>query len=150
MSATDEALSDLRGVGLLTGKRKREEELAHQFVRHSLGEQDSLEAHNELLFSCLDGEVEALQQRKAVYDEERRLSDGSDLCWSYSGSDSDSEAGLEVGSEPLALEGAVAVAAQGGELKEGARGPLQSDSRAPTVLGKREQGCTQGGWHQRG
>ena len=35
MSATDEALSDLRGVGLLTGKRKREEELAHQPVRHS-------------------------------------------------------------------------------------------------------------------
>ena len=87
MSATDEALSDLRGVGLLTGKRKQEEELTHQPVRHSLWEQDSLEAHNELLFGCLDGEVEALQQRKAVYDEERRLSDGSESCWSYSGSD---------------------------------------------------------------
>ena len=40
-------------------------------MRHSLWEQDSLdpEAHNELLFGNLDGEVEALQQRKAVYDE---------------------------------------------------------------------------------
>ena len=49
-----------------------------------------------MLFGCLDGEVDALQLRKAVYDEERRLSDGSDSCWSYSGSDSGSEAGLEV------------------------------------------------------
>ena len=80
MSATDEALSDLRGVGpLLTGKRKREEELAHQPVGHSLWEQDSLEAHNDLLFDCLDGEVEALQQREAAYDEERKLSDGSGI-----------------------------------------------------------------------
>ena len=69
-----------------------EDELAHQPVRHSLWEQDSLEAHNEVLFGCLDGEVEALQMREAVYDEERRLSDGSDSCWSYSGSGSGSEA----------------------------------------------------------
>ena len=109
MSATDEALSDLRGVGRLTSKRKRGDELAHQPVSHPLWEQDSLEALNEVLFGCLDGEVEALQQRKAVYDQERRLSDGSDSCWSYSGSDSDSEAELEVGSEPLALEGVVVV-----------------------------------------
>ena len=60
MSATDEALSDLRGVGVLAGKRKRGEELAHQPVRHSLWEQGSLEAHNEVLFGCLDGEVESL------------------------------------------------------------------------------------------
>ena len=60
MPATDEALSDLRGVGVLAGKRKRGDELAHQHVWHSLWEQDSLEAHNELLFGCLDGEVEAL------------------------------------------------------------------------------------------
>ena len=113
MSATDEALSDLRGVGRLTGKRKRGDELAHQPVRHSLWEQDSLEALNEVLFGCLDGEVEALQQRKAVYDEERRLSDGSDSCWSCSGSDSGSVAELEVGSEPLALEGAVVVVTLG-------------------------------------
>ena len=73
----------------MAGKRMRGEELAHQPVRHSLWEQDSLEALNELLLGNLDGEVEALQQRKAVYDEERRLSDGSDSCWSYSGSDSD-------------------------------------------------------------
>ena len=62
-----------------------------------------------MLFGNLDGEMEALQQRKAVYGEERRLPDGSDSCWSYSGSDSDSEAELEVGSEPLALEGVVVV-----------------------------------------
>ena len=36
MSATDEALSDLRGVGRPTGKRKGGDELAHQPVRHSL------------------------------------------------------------------------------------------------------------------
>ena len=47
MPATDEALSDLRGVGMMTGKRKRGDELAHQPVRHSLWEQGSLEAHNE-------------------------------------------------------------------------------------------------------
>ena len=29
MSATDEALSDIRGMGVLAGKRKRGEELAH-------------------------------------------------------------------------------------------------------------------------
>ena len=80
MAVTDEAMSDLRGVGLLSGKRKRGDELARQTVRHSLWEQASLEAHNEVRFGCLDGEVEALQQRKAVYDEERRLSDGSDSC----------------------------------------------------------------------
>ena len=98
----------------MTGKRKRGDELAHQPVRHSLWGQDSLEAHNEVQFGCLGGEVEALQQREAVYDEGRRLSDGSDSCWSYSGSDSDSEAELEVGSGPLALGGAVVVATLGG------------------------------------
>ena len=56
MLATDEAMSDLRGVGLMTGKRKRGDELAHQPVRHSLWEQGSLEAHNELLFGNLDGD----------------------------------------------------------------------------------------------
>ena len=79
MSATDVALSGLRGVGRLTGKRKRGDELARQPVRHLLWEQDSLEAHNEVLLGCLDVEVEA------VYDEEMRLSDGSDSCWSCSG-----------------------------------------------------------------
>ena len=44
----------------LAGKMEREEELACQPVRHSLWEQDSLEALNEVLLSCLDGEVEAL------------------------------------------------------------------------------------------
>ena len=45
-SATDEAISDMRGRGVLAGKRKRGDELAYQPVRHSLWEQDSLEAHN--------------------------------------------------------------------------------------------------------
>ena len=141
-------------AGELAGKRKRGNELAHQPVRHSLWEQDSLEAHNELLFGCLDGEVGALQQRKAVYDEERRLSGGSDSCWSYSGSDSGSEVELEVGSEPLALEGAVVVVAQGGELVGVGQGSLQPDGRAPAVLGKKvqreESPLYPGGWHQRG
>ena len=66
----------------MAGKRRRGEELAHQPVRHSLWEQDSLEALNELLFGSLDGEVGALQERKAVYDEERRPSAGRDSCWS--------------------------------------------------------------------
>ena len=74
MDATDEAVSDLKGVGLSSGKRKREEELDDQPVRHSVWEQGSLEAYSEWLFGYLDGEVEALQQRKAEYDEERRLS----------------------------------------------------------------------------
>ena len=72
-----------------------------------------------MLFGNLDGEMEALQQRKAVYDEERRLPDGSDSCWSYSGSDSDSEAEL---SEPLALEGAVVVVTLEGGVEGAARG----------------------------
>jgi hypothetical protein len=106
MAETDEALSDIR-VGVSAGKRKRGEELAHKHVMHSLWEQGSLEAYNELLFGCLDDEVEALQQSKAEYDEARRLSDGSDSCWSYSGSDSGIEAGLEVGIGSLPLGGAV-------------------------------------------
>ena len=71
MAETDEALSDNR-MRVLSGKRKRGEELAHQHVRHSLWEQDTLEAYNELLFGCLDEEVEALQQSKAQYDEVRK------------------------------------------------------------------------------
>ena len=55
----------------LAGKRKREDELTQQPTRHSLWEQGSLEACNEWLFGYLDGEVEALQQRKAEYDAER-------------------------------------------------------------------------------
>ena len=79
MVKTYEALSDIR-MGVLAGKKKRGEELAHQHVRHSLWEQDSLEAYNELLLGCLDEEMEVLQQYKAQYDEARRRSDGSDSC----------------------------------------------------------------------
>ena len=115
MDAVDEAVSDLKEVGLSSGKRKREEVLDDQPVRHSLWEQGSLEAYNEVLFGYLDGEVEALQQRKADYDEKRRLSEGSDSCWSGACSDSDSAAVTEVGTEPIALEGAVVAVVQGGE-----------------------------------
>ena len=57
-------------------------------------------------FGCLDEEVEALQQYKAQYDEARRLSDGSDSCWSHPCSDSDSEAVPEVDIESLPMGGA--------------------------------------------
>ena len=75
-------------AGELAGKRKRGDELDHQPVRHSMWEQDSLEAYNEVLLGYLDSEVGALRQRKAEYDEARRLSDGSDSCWSCSDNDS--------------------------------------------------------------
>ena len=42
MAETDEAVSDLTGERFLSGKRKRGDELAHQAVRHSLGEQGPL------------------------------------------------------------------------------------------------------------
>ena len=79
-----------------TGKRERGDEPAHQPVRHSLWEQSSLGTYNELLFGCLDGEVAALQQRKAEYDEAKRQSDGSDTCGGCSDSDSGSVAELVV------------------------------------------------------
>ena len=60
MDATAEAVSDLKGVGLLSGKRKREEELGAQPMRHSLWKQGSLEACNERLVGYLDSEMEAL------------------------------------------------------------------------------------------
>ena len=124
----------------LASKRKREDELTQQPARHSLWEQGSLEAHNEWLFGCLDGEVVALQQRKAEYDEERRLSEGSDSCWSGADSDTDSAAELEVDKEPLAVESAAVVAAQGGELEGVAQGSLQADGEAPARLGRSGQG----------
>ena len=79
---------------------------------HSSWEQSSLEAYNELLYGCLDGEVAALQQRKAEYDEARMRSDGSDTCGGCSDSDSGSVAELVV---------------------ERRQGPLQ------TLMGKRVQ-----------
>ena len=120
MEAADGAVAEIRRV-VLGDQRKREEELEGQPVRHSLWEQGSLEAYNERLPGCLDGEVESLQQRKAEYDGERRLSEGSDSCWSGADNDSDSAAGIEVGTEPIALEGAVVAVIQGGE-GEGAAG----------------------------
>ena len=121
MDATDEAVSDLRGVRLSSGKRKREEELDAQPVRHSLWEQGALEACNEWLFGYLDREVRALKRRKADYDEARRQSDGSDSCWSDAYSDSDSAAELEVNTDPIEVEGVVVAAIQGVE-GEGAPG----------------------------
>jgi hypothetical protein len=118
----------------LAGKRKRRHKLAQQPVWHSLWEQDSLEALNEVLSGSLEGEVRALKQRKAGYDEARRQSDGSDSCWSGADSDSDSAAELEVVDEPSALEGA---AAEQGEVE-----PLRPRGLAPKRLGDRttEQG----------
>ena len=116
-------------------------------MRHSLWEQDSLEAYNELLFGHLDPEVEALQQRKAEYDEERRLSEGSDSCWSGADSGTDSAAELEVDKKPLVVEGAAEVAAQGGEL-EGVNGWA---SAVPGGSGQGEvEPLRPEGWHQRG
>ena len=77
--------------------------------------------------------MEALQRRKAEHDEERRMSDESDSCWSNSGSDSDSTAELEVGSEPPTLEGAVVVTAQGGGV-EGAASGLASKRKREEEL----------------
>ena len=99
-----------------------------------------------MLFGYLDSEVGALRQRKAEYDEARRLSDGSDSCWSGSGS----EAILEACIEPLALEGAVVVVAQGGGEEEGDRmkdgqGALQPGGRASAVMRKRAEREEQGG-----
>ena len=53
------------------GKGKRGDQLAHAPVRHSLWEQGSLVACNELLFGYLHGEERALEERKAEYDEAR-------------------------------------------------------------------------------
>ena len=107
----------------LAGKRKRRHKLAQQPVWHSLWEQDSLEALNEVLYGSLEGEVRALKRRKADYDEARRQSDGSDSCWSGADSDSDSAAELEVVDEPSALEGAAA--------EQGVVEPLRPRGLAP-------------------
>ena len=53
----------------LASKRKREDELTQQAARHSLWEQGSLQAYSGWLFGFLDGEVRALKQRKAEYDD---------------------------------------------------------------------------------
>ena len=64
-------------------------------MRHSLWEQDSPEAQNEVLSGHLEGEVSALKQRKADYDEARRLS-GSGSCWSDLDCGSDNERAPEL------------------------------------------------------
>ena len=68
-------------------------------MKHSLWEQESLEALNEVLSGLLEDEVRALRQSRADYDEARRLSEGSDSCWSDSdgGSGSESTAELDIG-----------------------------------------------------
>ena len=97
----------------LIGKRKRKNELAQQPVRHLLWEQGSLEAHDEVLFGHLEGEVRASKQRKANYDETRRLHEGSDSCWIDSEGDSCNETAPELGTGPPALEDAMLVTALG-------------------------------------
>ena len=47
--------------------------------------------------------VGALRQRRAEYEEARRLSEGSESCWSDPGSDSGSEVVLEAVIGPLAI-----------------------------------------------
>ena len=87
----------MEGVGCeQTGEGEKGDEPAQQPVRHSLWEQSSPEAYNELLFGCLDGEVAALQQRKAEYDKARRQSGGSDTSGSCSDNDSGSVVELVV------------------------------------------------------
>jgi hypothetical protein len=110
MEAADGPVAEIRGA-VLGGKRRSEKELDGQPVRYSLWEQGTLEAYNELLFGNLDAEVEAMQQRRAIYDEERRLSEGSDSCWSGAGSDSDNAAEMGGG------EGESAVVEQAGNGK---------------------------------
>jgi hypothetical protein len=65
MEAADGAVAEMRGV-VLGGRRRSGKELDGQPVRHSLWEQGTMEAYNELLFGNLDAEVEAMQQRRAV------------------------------------------------------------------------------------
>ena len=90
--------------GEQAGKRKRRHKLAQQPVRHSLWKLDSLEAQNEVLAGLLEGKVRALRRRKAEYDEARRLSDGSDSCWSDPDGDSDNESAPELDIGPPAPE----------------------------------------------
>ena len=104
MDATDGVVAELR----------REMVLGGQYVWHPLWGQGPPEAYTEVLFGNLDGVVEALQQRKAVYGGERRLIEGSGSCWSNTGSDPDS-AEIEVDIEPIPLEGVVVAAIQDGE-----------------------------------
>ena len=92
-----------------------------------------------MLFGRLDEEEEALWRRKAVYDEARSYSNGSEICGRCSDSDYGSVAELEVGSESPTLESVGVMAGREGELVEGGHGPLRPDGRARAVLGKRVQ-----------
>jgi hypothetical protein len=98
-----------------------------------------------VLSGHLEGEVRAPKQRKAVYDEIRRLSYWSGTCLS----DSDGSAGnetapeLDIGSP--ALEGAGVVAAQKGDLGREGLGSLQHQGRATAVSRKRVQVEPRGG-----
>jgi hypothetical protein len=129
-------------AGERAGKRKRRHKLAQQPVRHSLWEQDSLEALNEVLAGRLEGEVRALKRRKAEYDEARRLSDGSDSCWSDSDGDSVNESTPELDIGPPALEGAVVM---GAEVVEEGVATLQRRDRPAAEHRKRVQREEQAG-----
>ena len=61
--------------------------------------------------------MKALRQYNAQYDEAKRLSDGSDTCWSHPGNDSNSEAVLEVDIESLPMGGAGEGGSQRGEME---------------------------------
>ena len=93
---------DPEGAGLVAGTAQPQ--LSQQPVRHSLWEQTSLEAYNDLLFGCLDPEVAALQQDTAEYDEARRQSDGGDTSGDCSDDGSGSVAELVAEGRPGHLQ----------------------------------------------
>ena len=130
------------------GKGKERHKLAQQPVRHSLWEQESLEAQNEVLSGLPEDEVRALRQRRADYDEARRLSEGSDSCWSDPADDSGSESAPELDTGLPALEGAEEV---GAEVVGEEKVTLQHQGRATAVARKRVQREEQpGGTKRRG
>ena len=90
-----------------------------------------------------------MKQRKADYDEARRLSDGSDSCWSDSDGDSGNETAPELDIGPPTLEGAGAMTAQEGDLMGEGLGSLQYQDRPAAVHRKRVQREEQAGGTKR-
>ena len=123
-------------------KERAWHKLAQQPVRHSLWEQESLEAMNEVLSGLLKDEVRALRQSRTDYDEARRLSEGSDSCWSDSEDELGSEPTPELDIGLPASEGAEVV---GAEVVGAEKVTLQHQGRATVVARKRVQREEQAG-----
>ena len=104
-------------------------------------------AQNEVLSGNLEGGV-TLKQRKADYDEARRLS-GSDSCWSDSDGGSDNETAPELDIGPSTLEGAGVAVAQEGDLEEEGLGSLQHQGKETAMPRKRVQREEQAGGTKR-